>query len=73
MKNEGKGLLDLTNTELKQSYRNSVKGVDFSSNNYYKEIIRRYQERHTKAIIFLTVVATASTVIAAISTVRSFF
>ncbi len=73
MKNEGKGLLDLTNTELKQRYRNSIENVQFSSNDYYEEIKRRNQERHTKAIIFLTVVATAATVIAAISTIRSFF
>ena len=59
-----KGLLDMTNEELRKAYRQNVERVQWSANDYYREIERRNQEKHSKAMWAFTFVITVSTLIA---------
>ncbi len=66
-----KGLLDMTDEELRDAYKNSIEHVSFSTNDYYREIERRTQEKHSKATLALTWAIAALTLIATIATVLS--
>lgn len=66
-----KGPLDMTDEELWTAYRNSIEYVVFSTNNYYREIERRTQEKHSQAMLALTWAIAALTLIATIATVLS--
>ena len=69
------GLLGMTDDQLRKGYQQSLEHVQFSANDYYKEIQRRTQERHSTAIrrltwiiAFLTFIATVVTVLTLYST-----
>ncbi len=59
-----KGLLDMTDEELRKAYRQRAERVDFSYNDYYREIERRSQEKQSKAMWAFTFVIAVSTLIA---------
>ncbi len=65
------GPLDMTDEELRNAYKNSIDHVSFSTNDYYREIERRTQEKHSKAMLMLTWAIAALTLIATIATVLS--
>ncbi len=72
------GLLDMTNKSLRNAYKNSIyyengkEKVVFSTNDYYREIERRTQNKHSIAMLALTCSIAALTLIATIATVLSF-
>lgn len=67
------GLLGMTNEELRAAYRRSLERVQFSANDYYREIERRTQEKHSKAMLALTGAIAALTVIATVVTLLALF
>jgi hypothetical protein len=54
--NPQKPLVDYTDSELREGYRNCVEHVQYSANNYREEIMRRSQSRWTTIIAVATVV-----------------
>ena len=65
---KGAGPLEMTDAQLREAYRHANEDVMFSSNDYYKEIVRRTQEKHTKAIRWLTLIGLLLTLSQAIGT-----
>ena len=63
------GLLRMTDEQLREGYEGSLEHVQFSTNDYYAEIQRRSQERHSMAIRRLTWVIAFLAFIATIATV----
>jgi hypothetical protein len=59
-------LQDMTDDELLQGCREIVKSTQFGYDNYYREIERRVQYKHTRAMIWLTVVIAVLTLVVAI-------
>jgi hypothetical protein len=51
---EIKTLQDMTDDELLQGCRKKAEETQFGYNNYYREIERRVQYKHTRAMIWLT-------------------
>ena len=64
-----KGLLSMTEKQLRKKYEQGLEHVHFSPQNYYDEIVRRTQERHSTAIRWLAGITAISAVIATIATV----
>lgn len=58
-----KTVLDMKNAELWKGCRRTAEKTQFWHNDYYREIERRTQHRHTIAIGALTLIATIATVI----------
>ena len=50
------GLLNLTDDELQRRYENECERVQFSADDYYREVERRAQTSHAAAIRKLTAV-----------------
>lgn len=72
------GLLGMTDEQLRNGYQQRLENVQFSANDFYKEIERRTQERYSTAMrrltwvtAFLTFIATVATVLALFSTFRA--
>ena len=63
------GLLRMTDEQLREAYQRSIKSVCFSTNDYYREIERRTQERHSRAIRLLTWITVILMFIATFATV----
>jgi hypothetical protein len=56
-----KSLIDFTDKELLEAYRNSIKDVEWSPANYRKEMFWRSQERNTKAYnVWTSIIALAT-------------
>ena len=66
-----KGPLDLTDAELRQAYRDSIETVQFYTNDFYREIERRTQEKHSKAMLALTWAIGVLTLIATVAAIIS--
>lgn len=64
-----KTLLDMTNDELLEGCRRTAERTEFWHNDYYREIERRTQYKHTRAMIWLTLAIGALTLVATIATV----
>jgi len=62
-------LLRMTDEQLQEEYERSLERVQFSANDYYAEIQRRSQDRHSRAIRCLTWAIAFLTFITAIATV----
>ena len=59
-----KSLIDFTDRELLEAYRNSIENVQWSPANYRKEMFWRSQERNTKAYnLWTSIIALATLVI----------
>jgi hypothetical protein len=58
-----KSLIDLTDKELLEAYRNSIKDAQWSPANYRKEMFWRSQERNAKAYNRWTFVIALATLI----------
>ena len=74
------GLLSMTDEQLQEGYERSVERVQFVANDYYAEIQRRSQDRHSTAIRRLTwaiaslaFITAVATVFAAVVTILSKF
>ena len=65
--NQNTGLLNLTEEDLRGRYEKSCERVEFFSNDYYREILRRTQEKHATAIVRLTKIGTYLAVITTIT------
>ena len=74
--NENTGLLKLTEEDLRGRYEKSCERVQFSSNDYYKEILRRSQEEHASEIRRLTkrgtYLAVITTILAVVTAITGF-
>ena len=70
--NKNRGLLSLSDDELRRRYEASNDLVLFSSNDYYGEIQRRTQNRHALAIRRLTTVTVVLAVITALLGIGAF-
>jgi hypothetical protein len=58
-----KSLIDFTDRELLEAYRNSIENVQWSPANYRKEMFWRSQERNTKAYnVWTSIIAVATLV-----------
>jgi hypothetical protein len=58
-----KSLIDFTDRELLEAYRNSIENVQWSPANYRKEMFWRSQERNTKAYnVWTSIIALATLV-----------
>ena len=58
-----KSLIDFTDKELLEAYRNSIENVQWSPANYRKEMFWRSQERNTKAYnVWTSIIALATLV-----------
>ena len=58
-----KSLVDFTDRELLEAYRNSIENVQWSPANYRKEMFWRSQERNTKAYnVWTSIIAVATLV-----------
>ena len=66
--NKKLNLLDMSDKELQNRYREACVHVQFFSNDYYVEIERRSRENHSKAMRFLTWVIVFSTLLSTIAT-----
>ncbi len=64
-----KTVLDMNDDELLQGCRRTAECTQFWHNDYYREIERRTQNRHTRAMIWLTVVIGVLTFVATAATV----
>lgn len=62
-------LLRMTDEQLQEGYERSLEHVEFTANNYYAEIQRRSQDRHSRAIRWLTVAIASLTFITTVATV----
>lgn len=69
--NKTKSPLDMTDEELQNAYRSNIERVQFSTNDYYREIERRTQEKHSQRMFHLTWAIAALTLIATIATIVS--
>lgn len=65
-----KSLIDFTDDELLEAYRNSIKSTEWSPANYRKEMFWRMQERNTTAynrwasiIAFATLINTIAIIV----------
>jgi hypothetical protein len=67
------GLLGMTSQQLRAGYRRSLDHVQFSANDYYREIERRTQEKHSKAMLALTGAIAALAVITTVVTLLALF
>jgi hypothetical protein len=61
--NSQKSLIDFTDTELLEAYRNSIRNVQWSPANYRKEMFWRSQERNTQAYNRWTAIIALATLI----------
>lgn len=61
--NSQKSLIDFTDTELLEAYRNSIRNVQWSPANYRKEMFCRSQERNTNAYNRWTAIIALATLI----------
>ena len=61
--NKKKSLIDFTDDELLQAYRNNIEHVDWSPANYREEMFRRSQERSVRAYNRWTSVIALATLI----------
>jgi hypothetical protein len=61
--NKEKSLIDFTDNELLEAYRNSIRNVHWSPANYRKEMFWRSQERNTKAYNRWTAIIAFATLI----------
>jgi len=58
-----KSLIDFTDRELLEAYRNSIENVQWSPANYRKEMFWRSQERNTKAYNLWTSIIALATLV----------
>jgi len=58
-----KSLIDFTDRELLEAYRNSIDNVQWSPANYRKEMFWRSQERNTKAYNLWTSIIALATLV----------
>jgi hypothetical protein len=68
---EKKTLLDMTENELLEGCRRTAESTEFWHDHYYREIERRTQNKHTRAMIWLTAAIGALTFVATIATIIS--
>lgn len=65
-----KALIDYSKRELRDAYRASVERVEYSSQDYWEELLRRQQGRLASALNWLTlVIAIAAAVNAGVAVV----
>jgi hypothetical protein len=58
-----KSLIDFTDKELLEAYRNSIENVQWSPANYRKEMFWRSQERNTRAYNLWTAIIALATLV----------
>ena len=58
-----KSLIDFTDKELLEAYRNSIETVQWSPANYRKEMFWRSQERNTRAYNLWTAIIAIATLV----------
>jgi hypothetical protein len=58
-----KPLVDFEDAELYTAYRQSLRNVEYIANNYYEEIVRRSEDRHTRAMRRWTAVMAGATLV----------
>jgi hypothetical protein len=66
-----KTILEMTDDELLAGCRRTAETTQFWHNDFYAELQRRTQNKHTKAVIWLTAAIGALTFVAAIATIVS--